>query len=54
MILQMVIATVAASLFILKSQWRRLKTKLFGSDASPDRAQHDPQPSVDVDNHRGE
>ncbi len=51
MILQIVIATAAASLFILKTQWRRLKAKLFGSSVEPDRAEHDPQASVDVGDH---
>ena len=54
MILQMVIATVAAGLFILKSQWRRLKTRLFGAAPDSDRAQHDPQPGVDAGDHRDE
>ena len=52
MILQIVIATAAAGLFILKTQWRRLKAKLFGSSLEPGRAEHDPQASVDVGDHR--
>jgi len=54
MILQMVIATVAAGLFILKTQWRRLKAKLFGPATDPDHKQRDPQPSVDVGERRSE
>jgi hypothetical protein len=52
MILQILVASAAAGLFILKSQWRRLKAKFFGSDAEPERAEHDPQASVDVGDHR--
>ena len=51
MILQIVIASAAAGLFILKTQWRRLKAKLFGSSLEPGRAEHDPQASVDVGDH---
>ena len=52
MILQIGIATAAAGLFILKNHWRRLKAKLFGSSLEPARAEDDPQPSVDVGDHK--
>jgi hypothetical protein len=52
MILQIVIASAAAGLFILKTQWRRIKAKLFGSSPEAGRAEHDPQTSVDVGDQR--
>jgi hypothetical protein len=49
MILQIILASSAAALFILKTQWRRIKAKLFGSSLEAG----GPQPDLESGTHDG-